>query len=73
MSKDIRVEFLTEKRSEIPTIGQPKKVRVNGRAERKHVKRVEVEAVRDFDDGATASSLFYRGFYVLTDARGMWG
>ena len=68
MSTDIRIEFLTQRRSEIPAVGQRKRVRINGRTETKHVRRIEVEAGREYKEG-----LWYRGFYVLTDAAGMWG
>ncbi len=68
MTNEIRVDFQTQRRSDIPTIGSRKKVRVNGRAETKHVKSVDVRADRYYGEGLT-----FHGHYILTGADGMWG
>lgn len=67
MSQEIQVKFDTQRFSEVPRVGQRKRVQVNGRVETKYVKRIEVEARKFY-----AESLRYRGVYWLTDYSDLW-
>jgi len=67
LSDHIEVSFSTTNPREIPRVGQRKRVRVNGRAETKYVRQIEVRAWKM--DGEPTE---YVGKYVLCDDQGLW-